>query len=163
MRPKNKICLKTIFTKEKRGKFSCRFLYKKSHFQLSKWKIIMFQKFFYYFFLISPAIYFGNTKFLLTLKTDSRRSLGPLPTFPFPGGVMGKNIWGISSTRAYFAPRDGPPAHAQSIAHFHFPAKKHTCSKRQCWFFHIFSYEVHKCLFFRNFKKNLSSILVFDL
>jgi hypothetical protein len=35
-------------------------------------------------------VYFGDGEFLPTLKLDSQRSPEPLPTFPFPGGVMGK-------------------------------------------------------------------------
>jgi hypothetical protein len=41
------------------------------------------------FFEISPAIFFAGGKFFSTLKPNSQRSLGPMPTFPFPGGVMG--------------------------------------------------------------------------
>ncbi len=38
---------------------------------------------------ISPAIFFGGGEFSPTLKPNSERSLGPRPTFPFPGGVKG--------------------------------------------------------------------------
>ncbi len=33
--------------------------------------------------------FFGSGEFSTTLKQNSERSLGPGPTFPFPGGVMG--------------------------------------------------------------------------
>jgi hypothetical protein len=33
--------------------------------------------------------FFGGGEFSATLKPNSERSLGPRPTFPFPGDVMG--------------------------------------------------------------------------
>jgi hypothetical protein len=44
------------------------------------------------------------------VKSDSEKSLGPLATFPFRGGVMGKKCRGKSSASPDFALRDGPPA-----------------------------------------------------
>jgi hypothetical protein len=43
----------------------------------------------FFLFEISLAIFFAGGEFLSTLKPISQRSLGPMPTFPFPGGVMG--------------------------------------------------------------------------
>jgi hypothetical protein len=47
------------------------------------------KKLFLFFAEISPAIFFGGSD-SSTLKQDSQRPLGPIPTFLFPGGVMGK-------------------------------------------------------------------------
>ncbi len=60
---------------------------------------------------ILPAVFFGGGEFLPTLKPNSERSLGPSPTFPFPGGVMGNIFWENSSGSPNFALRDGPPEH----------------------------------------------------
>ncbi len=59
------------------------------------------------------AIIFGGGEFSATLKPHSERSLGPRPTFPFPGGVMGNIFWENSSGSLDFA-------------RFGFAAKKHT-------------------------------------
>jgi hypothetical protein len=48
---------------------------------------------------------------LSTLKPNSQRSLGTMPTFPFPGGVMGNIFWEKSSAIPDLALRDGPPVH----------------------------------------------------
>jgi hypothetical protein len=56
------------------------------------------KKLFIVFAEIWPAIFF-------------ERSLGPRPTFPFPGCVFGNIFWENSSGSPYFAPRDGPPVH----------------------------------------------------
>ncbi len=55
--------------------------------------------------------FFGGGEFSPTLKPNSVRSLGPRPTFPFPGGVMGNIFWENSSGSPNFAPRDGPAEH----------------------------------------------------
>ncbi len=60
----------------------------------------MSQKSCFFFAKISKAIFFGGGEFSPTLKPTFERSLGPRPTFPFPGGVMEN-----------FAPRDGPAEH----------------------------------------------------
>jgi hypothetical protein len=66
---------------------------------------------FLFFAEISPAIFFGGDEFSLTLKPNFQRSLGPMPTFPFPGGVGEHFFRKIMSGSPDFAPRDGPPAH----------------------------------------------------
>ncbi len=69
------------------------------------------KKLFLFFSEISPAIFFGGGEFLPILKPNSERSLGPRPTFPFPGGVLGNIFWENSSGSPNFAPRDGPAEH----------------------------------------------------
>jgi hypothetical protein len=44
---------------------------------------------FLFFAIFSPAIFFCGSEFLSTVKPNSQRSLGPMSTFPFPGGVIG--------------------------------------------------------------------------
>ncbi len=61
-----------------------------------------------FFAEISPAIFFGGSEFLSTLKPNSERSLGPRPTFPFPGYVIGNIFWENSSESPNYAPRDVP-------------------------------------------------------
>ncbi len=69
------------------------------------------KKLFLFFAKISPAIFFGGGEFLPTLTPNSERSLGPWPTFSFPGGVMGNIFRENSSGSPNFAPRDGPAEH----------------------------------------------------
>ncbi len=64
-----------------------------------------------FFAKISLAIFLGGGEFSSTLQPDSQRPLGPIPTFLFPGCVMGKVFWEKSSASPDFAPRDGPPTH----------------------------------------------------
>jgi hypothetical protein len=52
---------------------------------------------------------------LPTLKPDSQKSLGPIPTFHFQMVLWGKIFWRISSASPNFAPRDGPPVHKELL------------------------------------------------
>jgi hypothetical protein len=54
------------------------------------------KKLFLFFVKILLAIFFGVDKFSPTLKPESKRSLEPLPRFPFPGGVTDKQFGGKS-------------------------------------------------------------------
>ncbi len=51
--------------------------------------------------------FFWRREFLSNLKPNSQRSLGPIYTFSFPGGVMGNIFWEKSSASPDFAPRNG--------------------------------------------------------
>ena len=81
------------------------------NFNLKSRKYSCPKKLVFIFAEILPAIFFGGGEFSSTLKANSERSLGPRPTFPFPGGVMGNIFWENSSGSPNFAPRDGPAEH----------------------------------------------------
>ncbi len=78
--------------------------------------------------------FFWRRRIFVTLKPNSERSLGPRPTFPFPGGVMGNIFWENSSESPDYAPRDVP--RVQKIKHVSVSLQKSTLRiKIQCWFF----------------------------
>ncbi len=81
------------------------------NFKLKVEKIHVPKKLFLFSAEISPA-----------LKPNSERSLGPRPTFPFPGDVMGNIFWENSSESPDYAPRDVPQV--QKIKAFRFRCKK---------------------------------------
>jgi hypothetical protein len=58
-------------------------------FYLKVKKIHVPKMLFLFFAKTLPAIFFGAGEFLSNLKPNSQRSLGPIYTLPFPGGVMG--------------------------------------------------------------------------
>ncbi len=65
----------------------------------------------------------GGGEFLSTLKPNSERSLGPRPTFPFPGGVMGNIFEKIHQKAPILLPE---MVHGcKNKARFGFAAKKH--------------------------------------
>ncbi len=75
---------KLLLQKIKRGQFSSRFLNKKHIFSYKSGKKSCPKKVILIFFQN-----FATGEFFWTLKLNSQRSLDPMPTFPFPGGVMG--------------------------------------------------------------------------
>ncbi len=66
---------------------------KYNNFNFKSRKIHVPKKLFLFFAKILPAIFFGGGEFSSTLKPNSERSLGPRPTFPFIGDVMGNIFW----------------------------------------------------------------------
>ncbi len=91
-------------------------------------------------------------RILVDLKPHSQMPLGPIATFPFPGGVIGKFFWKNSSASPDFAPRDGPPAqHVQNTSRFNFAAKNAHLE----WRYNVdFFSEVLECFSVRNIQKN---------
>jgi hypothetical protein len=78
--------------------------------------------------------FFRRRRIFVDLKPNSERSLGPRPTFPFPGDVMGNIFWENSSESPDYAPRDVP--RVQKIKRVSVSLQKSTLRiKIQCWFF----------------------------
>jgi hypothetical protein len=84
---------------------------------------------------------FADGEFSPTLNQVSKRTLYPLPTVPFPGGVIGKKFRRKSSASPNFDPRDGLPRTKYNArtkySAFWFRRKKNTLRiKVQHWFFY---------------------------